>query len=352
MEVGAFLTMSDANLISEEIQDAAAAWLARRDRGLTATEQDAYLEWLYRDPAHGKAIVLLERAWGSLNQLEQWRPVHSAVPNPDLLAPRFPVKYFRLGVALAAAAAIGVAFYAWSPTRTELAAPRRTAVIHPAAERQVLEDGSVIELNTGARVEVQFTPTERRVRLSKGEAHFTVAKNPTRPFIVRADKVAVQAVGTAFSMSLGLKEVSVVVTEGKVRVDEVSAPTAAGDGTPAPAQPTPSFLIAGQQAVIPRTASAAGRFQVSDLTPAEIERVLDWQGMRLGFAEMPLRDVVDNFNRYNHTQLAVADEATGAILVDGNFRADNVDAFVRLLESSFSVQAARHGNRIVLRHAP
>ena len=52
-------------IISEEIQDAASVWLSRRDRGLSATEQDAYLEWLYRSPAHGRAIVQLERVFSA-----------------------------------------------------------------------------------------------------------------------------------------------------------------------------------------------------------------------------------------------------------------------------------------------
>jgi ferric-dicitrate binding protein FerR (iron transport regulator) len=36
-------------------------------------------------------------------------------------------------------------------------------------------------------------------------------------------------------------------------------------------------------------------------------------------------------------------------VVGGNFRADNVDAFVRLLDSSFGVTAFPRGSEIVLR---
>ena len=51
---------SHTDLIPEDINEAASHWLSRRDRGLTATEQDAYLEWLYRSPLHGRAIVQFE----------------------------------------------------------------------------------------------------------------------------------------------------------------------------------------------------------------------------------------------------------------------------------------------------
>ena len=86
----------------------ASVWLARRDRGLTAAEQDAYLQWLQEDVRHGAAIQRLEGAWGALDQLAEWRPAHSAQPNPDLLAVprRRSWRYWVAGVA-AAFSAIG-----------------------------------------------------------------------------------------------------------------------------------------------------------------------------------------------------------------------------------------------------
>ena len=334
------------NSLSEGIQEAASVWLARRDRGLSAAEQDAYLEWLYASPRHGRAIVQLERVWTTLNKLEQWRPAHSAIPNPDLLAPRRHSRLYWLSTALAAAAAIALAAYIWLPARAGSPVPLRTAVIHPGPERLTLEDGSVVELNTGAKVDVHFTPAERRVQLVHGEAHFTVAKNAARPFFVDTGRVSVRAVGTAFSVSLAATEVAVLVTEGKVQVLNQ-----AERNTQSPAQPAqpPTYLTAGQQAVIPLGVDATSAPTVQEVTPAQIERALAWQGIRLGFVEMPLADVVAEFNRYNRRKLIVADEATGAILVDGNFRADNVDAFIRLLDSSFDVTAFPHGDEVVLR---
>jgi transmembrane sensor len=97
------------------------------------------------------------------------------------------------------------------------------------------------------------------------------------------------------------------------------------------------------------SAAAPRELQVHEVTPAEIERALSWQGLRLEFVDMPLGDVVAEFNRYNLRKLVVGDAKTAAILVGGNFRADNVDAFVRLLDSSFGVTAFQRGSAIVLR---
>jgi transmembrane sensor len=343
-----------AKIISEEIQDAASLWLSRRDRGLNAAEQDAYLEWLYADPLHGRAIVQLERVWASLNKLEQWRPAHSKIPNPDLLAPRRHSRLYWLSTALSAAAVIALGFYFWLPSRTEAPVSHGQAIIHPGPERLTLDDGSIVELNTGAKVETRFTPTERHVRLLRGEALFTVSHNADRPFFVDTDRLSVRAVGTAFSVALDTSEVAVLVTEGKVQVIERGAGSTAPEAENS--QPStlnsrpPVFLTAGQRTVV--GLSDGSMPAVQEVTPAEAERSLAWQGLRLEFVDMPLGDVVTEFNRYNRQKLVVADAETAAILVGGNFRADNVDTFVRLLDSGFGVMATPHGNEIMLRKVP
>jgi transmembrane sensor len=340
--------------LPEEIQSTAAEWLARRDRGLNAAEQDAYMDWLQADPRHGQAIRHQEQVWGVLNQLEHWRPAHSAVPNPDLLAPRRRARIYWLAAGLTAAAVAAVwlmiAPVGLTPTAPAMAgvAPRHEAIVHPGPERRALDDGSLVELNQGAEIKVTYTADARRVSLLRGEAFFTVARDATRPFYVEAAGVTVRAIGTAFSVTLGRQDVAVLVTQGVVEVHDGTAPATAG---PADAV----VLTAGQRTVvrfarlIPRSAAKP---QVQEVTPAEVERALGWQGMRLEFVDMPLGDVVDAFNRYNRRKLRVGDAAITDILVGGNFRADNVDAFVRLLESGFGIKADDEAGELVLRRAP
>ncbi|MFT3782998.1 MAG: FecR domain-containing protein [Nibricoccus sp.] len=336
-----------------ECEAEAARWLARRDHGLSPAEQDEYLQWLSEHPSHGLAIARLENYWNQLDKLNKWRPAHSATPNPDLLAPvhkRRSVMYQF--AAIAAVLVLGI--FCWLHIKPHTT--QHQAIIHPGPERLVLEDGSVVELNVGAKVDVQFTAQERRVQLVRGEAHFAVAKNPERPFIVSANKFAVRAVGTAFSVALDREAVSVLVTEGKVRLDE-SSPQA---GQPSKHEETRelSHLIAGQKAVmnfLPTPSSdshdSASPVEITEITPAEIERALAWQGLRLEFVNMPLSDVVAEFNRYNVRKLVVTDSETSAILIGGNFRADNINAFVRLLDAGFGVNAQTTGNTIFLKRS-
>lgn len=328
---------------SDAIEATAAQWLARRDRDLLAAEQDAYLQWLRESPEHGAAIARMEKSWAALDRLKSWRPVHSLQPNPDLLAPSRRLMP-RWCSSLAAVAAVAIGIGLWWSHADEPPVPRQ-AIIHPGPERLNLEDGSIVELNAGAKIKTEFTAAERRVLLVRGEAHFTVSKNPQRPFIVSADKFFVRAVGTAFSVSLNRENVSVLVTEGRVRLDETGGQTGGTREL--------SLLTAGQQGVV-STATGAGTtvVQVREVTPAEIAHALSWQGMRLEFVDMPLADVVAEFNRYNLRKLVIEDSATGAILVGGNFRADNIDSFVYLLGLSFGVKTTLRGDDLVLRRGP
>jgi transmembrane sensor len=188
----------------------------------------------------------------------------------------------------------------------------------------------------------------------QGEAQFAVAKNPARPFVVRAGGVDVRAVGTAFNVKLDGAQLEVLVTEGTVEVAQRPAsppPAPAGAPTSPPAPPVIATVSAGHRTVIPVTpASTAPR--VVRATAQEIERLLEWQPRLLDFEFTPLAEVVATFNRRNPRQLVLADPALGAMPIVASIRSDNLDGFVRLLEATMGIQAEHApGRDIILRRA-
>ena len=320
------------------IAEAASAWLARRDRGLSPAEQDAFLQWCREDPRHRAALARLDQAWAWLDSLAEWRPAHSARPNPDLLARPHPKCTRRpafLAGALALAASLAVGFLLLRPASSPFASSAGSLRVIPAPERFTLEDGSVVEANRGGVFAPAFSPAERRVRLLEGEAHFTVAKNPARPFVVEVAGLTVRAVGTAFNVRQSAHTVDVLVTEGKVQVE--SAPLVTGL-PPSTAVVTP--VAAGEQATVDAAQPASAPVVVT-LTPAQIEHSLAWQGVRLDFDGLPLAAVVTEFNLRNRQQLVIGDRRVADLRVAGSFRAENVEAFARLLEASFGITVER-----------
>ena len=346
-----------------QIEQAAAAWLVRRDREEWNNADQAKLHaWLSASTAHRVAFIRLQAAWQQADRLKalaagttkngtllpghrpgRLQPAKSEAPlsrheNLDggVVArhnrrPRVPVPRM-LGASVAAvclAAAIVVGWIAWSHQGTSY----RTAIGGISAIS--MKDGSTVTLNTNSDIRVALNETERRVDLERGEAFFEVAKDPNRPFIVRIGDQRVIAVGTKFSVRREPNHVRVIVTEGRVRVEHSE-----------PHQPADAALIsAGGVAV----AGAAGVL-VQDKSLSDAEERLSWRQGIVVFRETLLSDAVAEFNRYNTRQIYIEDPALGSMRIGGHFRTHNAEGFVRLLAEAFPIRVEDNESRIVLRH--
>ncbi len=232
---------------------------------------------------------------------------------------------------------VGIQF--WQPAAStalqvaQSVAPSSLVISAPV--RQELPDGSIVELKEGARISILFEPQLRRVRLERGEAHFKVAKDPQRPFVVRAGGVDVRAVGTEFSVDLGEQRVGVLVTEGRVAVErDALAPLALLDAGQATAV---AFHEVAAPAVLP--------------APPEEQRArLAWRVPRLELSSTPLAEVVACFNRHGAVRLELADPSLGSLQLSGVLRADSPYALLHVLRNDFGLhEEHRADGTIVLR---
>lgn len=331
---------------NETIEATAAAWLAQRDDGLNGKQLAEFARWHEADPRHAAAIARLEETWVLLGQLRAYRPEARVHPDRDLLAkPRPALVLYRPAVAAAGLLAAALAFAAvwfWvKPATAPLTGPQQYATTTDGYQRMTLTDGSVVELNADSEVQVAYVPAERRVRLVKGEAHFVVKKDAQRPFLVEAGTVTVRAVGTAFNVRLGATEIEVLVTEGKVEVDQGHAAS------------LPKAVLEANQKLTFAQLNPVAVPVVEKIEPAVMRNVLSWQDTRLIFSETPLSSVVEQFNQHNRVKLVLADPELASKPVDGSWRAGNTEGLVRMLVESGEFVADRpDADRIILRKAP
>jgi len=87
---------------------------------------------------------------------------------------------------------------------------------------------------------------------------------------------------------------------------------------------------------------------VQHSTIAEAEERLSWRLGVLLFRDRTLAEATAEFNRYNRRKIIINDPAIRALRIEGNFRATNVESFVRVLEMSFPVRATIEPERIVI----
>ena len=204
--------------------------------------------------------------------------------------------------------------------------------------RARLPDGSTVELNTGTRLKVQMDDESRRVELVAGEATFSVAHEPDRPFIVNAGDATVRAVGTRFNVRRRAESVDVLVTEGKVRVARARYP----DG---PEASNSALVSAGESALI-----AATHIERAPVTPALADRALAWHHGSLEFESSTLAEIVAEFNRYNERRIVIDDPDLATMQIGGRFSATNPDGFVHVL-TDFGIRADITDSEVVLRRA-
>ncbi|MEO8778977.1 MAG: FecR domain-containing protein [Rhodanobacter sp.] len=354
---------------SEQIEQTAAAWLARRDSGSWSSHDQARLEaWLDVATAHRIAFIRLDAAWQHSDRLKILRAGRSAAAVPPrgtrsairfraagdprqrtataaapattrtvrhALATRRRAQWWRYPAAMIAAVLIVALTLGWQRYGAVKQTSFQTAL--GALQQVSLADGSSAILSSDSRIVVTLSRRERHVDLQRGEAFFMVAKHAGRPFVVSANGRRVTAVGTRFAVRRDQTDLRVVVTEGVVRLEP-------GDHDGRERQPT-TLLPAGSVAL----ASDAGVVVHAD-SVQQAKAYLEWRNGFVSFHDTPLAAAVAEFNRYNVQKIAIADAAAGKLRIGGNFRWSNSRAFVRLLEQGFPIRAERRGDTIFLHH--
>jgi len=321
------------------IEQHAAAWLVRRDSGdWTADDEETLSRWLAQDTAHRVAFLRLEAVDEETRRLRalgvglepavvppvgQWQqsPFFEAVP-PERRS-RSRVGYAAAAAVLLVALLAGAAFWLKRPA---VHADEYVTQVG-GLESVSLADGSGVTLNTATRIQVELRDHERRIELREGEAYFTVAKDPGRPFVVEAGDKRVVAIGTQFAVRREGGEVRVVVTEGSIHLQ--------GDRS--------ARLAIGSVA---RTRGAD--ILIQQESAEDLQALLSWRDGRLTFRDTTLADAVAELNRYNVRQIEIGDRKLGALRVSGSFRPTHYDAFVRLLREGYSIRVADRGDKIIL----
>jgi len=212
-------------------------------------------------------------------------------------------------------------------------------------EREVvrLPDGSSMELNSASAARVSYGDDGRVIRLTRGEAYFSVVHDPQRPFWVVAGDTWVRAVGTAFNVNRRAGgDVRVTVNEGKVKVVAVPG----GGDSPsddALAQLPASLLSAGAQADV-----RPGHTELRTLPPPQVTREVSWRTGTVHFENRPLREVAEELGRYTPLRIELSDRARD-LRVGGSFQTNpqGVEALLTALHDGFDLNVRREGEQRV-----
>lgn len=252
--------------------------------------QQGLQDWLQASPEHRRAYQKAEKVWRLSGQLMSSPAFDCPLPPP----PRAPIKtqrwYGRRAFAGVLAACIVLLV---APDWQGINADYST----PVGElRQVsLADGTVVDLDSGSAIDVQFSGQKRHVTLLRGQAFFAVTSQPERVFEVSAGEVTVTVTGTAFAVELSPQAVDVSVAKGSVNVLDQQHPGAA-------VQP----LKPGQRVSVRRQGDGGVR-----LGTLPVEQVAPWRHGQMLVIDQPLSEIVERLRRYQPGLIVLNDEALG-----------------------------------------
>jgi transmembrane sensor len=328
--------------MSNAINDIAAEWVARVDRGpLTAAEQTEFDAWLAADTRHlgayARAMAVFQharraralgRGFNPDTFLVAGTPDSAGAPEPrpadeflgsrSETASRLSRRSF-LGVAASTVVAVGAAAYFGVSSRA-VAQTFRTA--RGELRLVPLEDGSTVTLNTASEIQVLYKRRQRSVTLVEGEALFEVVQDPERPFLVDTAAFQARAVGTSFVVrSLQDGPAEILVRDGMVEVLTASSQ---------PVRATANVRV---------SVGAAGVPQATRLSALEVERELMWREGKISFEDIPLFVAAQVFARYSGTRILIEQREVAALTVTGVFTATNPAGFAQAVAEALQLRA-------------
>lgn len=344
---------------AEQIEQEASEWLAKMDADTELSQQELadLKQWMNRSPAHRANLNDLIAFWQEANTLTELS--FPLAPTTSTESPGAPSVFGVAGVWPAAGAValvvmlavmlnvVGLGLGTGNSIRVAANGIYETRVGEQNAI--ALVDGSVIELNTNSRVQVNYTPERRSIKLMQGEAYFDVSKDPDRPFEVSAGKGLVRAVGTAFAVHFNQDALTVSVTEGKVALDALPLHTGPASLSEAPsASATPvGALVAGQRGEFKPLLAQGVNSSSKTLEVGNLDKTLAWRDGLFMFEGESLATVVKEMNRYTELTIEIADPSIADIQVGGQFKVDDTQAMLDNLSTSFDLAIHRVNKNLI-----
>ncbi len=300
----------------QRIDEQAARWTSRLDGGeLSPADRLTLHAWLDEDPAHRAAFehyqLICDDTAEAMPVLAQVSPLARPDPAPARRWPRWIPAAAGLAAALAVSAVWLVPYVRDTQKVATIAAQRSTLS---------LPDGSHTDLNARTALFTDFRHGRRFVRLERGEAFFSVAKDAAHPFLVETPGGTVRVTGTQFNVRLaadGRPEITLL--EGAVEIQNSLARLT---------------LAPGQQL------SSTGKLR--SLSQPEIDRTVAWREGRIVLNGLTLAEAADRFSAFHGKSITVAPELA-ARQMGGSYALDNLPGFLDALSTEpLSLRVVRH----------
>lgn len=191
-----------------------------------------------------------------------------------------------------------------------------------------LQDGSIVHLNNGSRIEVpsNYNENERKVKL-EGEAFFEVVKN-SKPFIITTENAQIEVLGTKFNVWTREAKTKIIVKEGRVNLKQKEAATGG-------IELQGGFL-----------STVVGNNDPAFPIPVDADYLVGWLNKKLIFEHTKLSEIVEELERLYDKEFIINDASLNNLTLTGVFDYSNLDSTLEMiclaLDLKYQVQSGNY----------
>lgn len=192
-----------------------------------------------------------------------------------------------------------------------------------------LPDGTTVMLNSGSSIRYgsDYNTANRSIELD-GEAYFEVAKNPELPFVVSAQQLKVEALGTKFNVrAYGTeKEIVTTLVEGRVKA---SSPH--GD----------VIMNPMEEVAFDKESEAMRKYDAPNR-----KHLIPWRDNEILFDDDTLEEIAARMERMYNVRILFDDEGIREYSYTGLVRNSSLDNVLNLITATSPVEAKVHSDTI------
>lgn len=324
-----------------DIEEAAALWAARMDRGLTTGEEAALETWLAADIRREGALVRAEAAWLHAERAASLGAMLVGAPEPrpevptitDLVGRRATQALWTRRAALVGGGAVAASL-AGGLLLPRAAPPSEQMFSTGAGQigQLTLADGTRMVLDTATRVATTIGGDGHRLRLIEGRVLFDRGWQDGRPFTVTARDIPMRGTGLFSVAALASQPLGVMVERGRVLVGTVARSVG---------------LDAGMTLSLPEGARLTTTM-IRHVSAEAMREAMQWRSGLLAFTGMTLGEAAAQMNRYGGVPIIVPDARLAMAPIAGVFRNNDPAGFAAAIADSLAARTFRRDGTIVI----
>ncbi len=306
-----------------------------------AEEERLLSDWIEKDKQNQLQFDEFKKAWevsethfdpeiDAINIDEEWSKMELEISNTktiDILqqTKKFRLNWMQIAASISILLLIGSGlFYIFNTKETVLAAGNELL-------ENTLPDGSIITLNQHSNITYNsdFNKKYREVKLL-GEAYFKVQPDKSKPFVVRAGKLNVEVVGTAFYIKnfQDSNSIEVIVESGIVILYDLDN------------QSDNISLKAGESAKFDKENSRI----IKSVNPET--NTIAWKTKVFVFEEATFEQIINTLNDGYGSQIIIMNEDLKKCLITVTFNNQSIESVLKVFSATLDIQVENKGKII------